>query len=164
MIVKREVFTLHFKNQPKELLGGRKNDGVVAILQLKPFHREVGRILCLEAKRLPTPGTGRKKEYVEGNLGGIERFKMGIHSRELPTAIMLGYIQKENAKHWHEQVNAWIGEQITASSNPGLTWAGQDKLTHAHTLGTVEKYYSRHARINSTSDTIEIYHYWLPLQ
>src|SRR5947199_34120 len=40
-----------------------------------------------EAKRLPTPGTGREKEYVTGNgikqSGGIERFKKGLHGSKI---------------------------------------------------------------------------------
>ena len=121
-------------------------------------------ILRIEAKRLPTPGSSRKKEYVEGNLGGIERFKMGVHSHETPEAIMLAYIQKHDAAHWHTQVNTWIDEQITTSSNPTLTWAKQDKLQHKTTIGTVEKYHSTHKRINSLSNEIELHHYWLPLK
>lgn len=51
------------------------------------------RFLVLEAKRLPTPGTGREKEYLvdgkkSGNKksgGGVERFKLGIHGADLRT-------------------------------------------------------------------------------
>ncbi len=128
-------------------------------------------ILRIEGKRLPTPSSKREKEYVQkGEVndagvyksdGGIERFKMGVHSHELPEAIMLGYIQTENAAHWHTKVNEWIDEQIAKSSNSDLTWSTQDKLQHKITLGVVEKYHSKHQRTNSTD--IELYHYWLPL-
>ena len=39
----------------------------------------------IEAKRLPTPGSKREKEYVIGskNNGGIERFKTGKHGSRL---------------------------------------------------------------------------------
>jgi hypothetical protein len=131
-------------------------------------------ILRIEGKRLPTPSAARQKEYVQkGELnvngvyksdGGIERFKMGIHSNELPEAIMLAYIQTHDTTHWHTQVNTWIDEQITKSNNTELTWAAQDKLQHTATLGTVEKYHSKHERIKSTSKNIELHHYWLPLQ
>ncbi len=41
-------------------------------------------ILVLEGKRLPTPGSGRKREYVasasgDKPSGGIQRFKLGLH-------------------------------------------------------------------------------------
>nr|GEX82867.1 hypothetical protein [Tanacetum cinerariifolium] len=51
-------------------------------------------IFVLEAKRLPTPGSGRTKEYVIGvekNSGGIERFKLAlfVSTITLPTATIL---------------------------------------------------------------------------
>jgi hypothetical protein len=130
-------------------------------------------LLRIEAKRLKTPGKAREKEYVqkgEQNVngvyksdGGIERFKMGVHSHQLPEAIMLAYIQTHNATHWHTQVNTWIDEQITKSSNTELTWAAQDKLQHKTTLGAVEKYHSKHERISDSSKNIDLHHYWLNL-
>jgi hypothetical protein len=163
-IKRNEIYTFHFGNQSEEETGHRSNDASIVIIQKKPKHKEFDRILCIEAKRLPTPGSRRKKEYVEGNLGGIERFKMGVHSSELPEAIMLAYIQTHDATHWHTQVNTWIDEQITTSSNTELTWAAQDKLQHTATLGAVEKYHSKHERINSkVSNDIELHHYWLNL-
>ena len=49
----------------------------------------------MEAKRLPTPSKSREKEYVEGNLGGIERFKRGHHGNSLAKSAMVAYIQNE---------------------------------------------------------------------
>lgn len=95
--------------------------------------------------------------------GGIVRYKANKHAKDLPHSIMLAYIQKHNAAHWYDQVNTWIDEQITKSSNPTLTWAAQDKLQHKTRLGTVEKYYSRHERISDSSKNIELHHYWLNL-
>lgn len=173
-ITANDVYKMSLTHQTNDK-GHATNDAGVKIIRVtngNPVAHSYP-ILRIEGKRLPTPNTKREKEYVQkgevndGGVyksdGGIERFKMGVHSHELPEAIMLAYIQKHDAAHWHTQVNTWIDEQIAKSSNPTLTWAVQDKLRHKTRLGTVEKYYSRHERISDSSKNIELHHYWLNL-
>ena len=55
-------------------------------------------ILVMEGKRLPTPGSGREREYVasaagEKPGGGVQRFKLGLHGAKLSRAGMVGYVQ-----------------------------------------------------------------------
>ncbi len=46
----------------------------------------------IEAKRLPTPGTGREKEYVASDAGGMQRYKKGNHGKGLSDSALIGYI------------------------------------------------------------------------
>ena len=64
-------------NSPRIDLGIRARDGCRVVLN---GARCSGgqKFLALEAKRLPTPGTGREREYLAGKRGGVERFKRGL--------------------------------------------------------------------------------------
>lgn len=159
---KQENYFFQFRNQSKGK-GHRSNDcGII----LANTMGSLGKILVLEAKRLPTPGTKREKEYVEGNLGGIERFKKEVHSQEIPCnlAIMIGYIQGENSNHWYKKVNEWINEQILKSSNPDISWLDEDQLmidTDFVSNKEITKYNSLHSRIEL--EKIKLNHYWIVL-
>lgn len=156
---KQDNYDFQFLNQSKGK-GHRTNDAGVILANT---NGSLGKILVIEAKRLPTPGSSRKKEYVEGNLGGIERFKKEVHSQELPTnkALIIGYIQKENASVWLNKVNEWIDEQINKSSNAQLLWFIEDKLiqNQSFSQNKITKYNSAHSRINL--DKIDLTHYWI---
>ncbi len=159
---KQDNYEFQFLNQSKEK-GHRTNDAGVILTNTKG---SIGKILVLEAKRLPTPGVNREKEYVKGNLGGIERFKKEVHSQEIRSniAIMLSYIQNENANHWYGKVNEWINEQIQKSSNSNISWLDEDLLsidTSFNNTGIISKYNSIHSRI--TLGKIKLYHYWIDL-
>lgn len=135
------------------------------------------RLYGIEAKRLPTQSTsldGREREYVVGdwlernspgkNLkGGIERFKEGVHGKELTRVGMIGFVQRENFGHWLEKVNEWIVELI---SNPlprhRSRWQSQDNLVPCPQPGIkVYECLSNHSRLNSM--TISVRHFWLDL-
>ena len=81
----------------------------------------------IEAKRLPTTGTGREKEYVIGKErinGGIQRFKEGKHAPDLNSAGLIAFIQKNSFKHWHTEVNKWI-EELSSKEE---FWNSNDQL------------------------------------
>ncbi len=83
----------------------RPKDGSVFLVEgIRFADREP--FLALEAKRLPTPRASRKREYLEGNLGGVSRFKRGLHAPKLMTIGMIGYIQKYDFSHWLSTINA----------------------------------------------------------
>jgi hypothetical protein len=127
----------------------------------------------IEAKRLPTPEAGTKRderEYVivsqekvngvkkfKGN-GGIQRFKENKHAHKLPFSIMIGYIQEKDASYWLEKINGWIRELI--NTNAGC-WDKSEYLWK-YTLGRCDKYLSTHGRKDKTS--ITLHHYWITLQ
>lgn len=157
---KQENYQFQFINQSKGE-GNRTYD--IGIILVNPYG-STSNILAIEAKRLPTPGSGRVKEYILGNYGGIERFKKEVHSQEIPTstALMIGYIQKNDSKHWLNKVNEWIGEQIVKSTNPDIFWYQEDKLVLETTKNCITKLKSIHTRKVQTK--LKISHYWIDLQ
>lgn len=124
----------------------------------------------IEAKRLPTPiySGSQETEYVcyknSTKQGGIERFKTTKHGIKLPFSLMVGYIQQENANHWHSKVNEWITEQIQISSNESISWINEDMLSKDLNFkddSIITKYISEHQKGNSQK--IKLYHYWIDL-
>ncbi len=126
---------------------------------------EFDSFFSIEAKRLPTPGQNREKEYVIGHdkpCGGIERFKKGIHGKDLKYAAVIGYIQKENADHWFLKINGWIGELTT--SDPQL-WTENDKLVkHPTNSIDLDKFLSRNSRGRIEENYINLFHFWIHLR
>lgn len=159
---KQDNYEFVFINQ-SSAKGHRSYDTGIILANTKG---SLGKILTIEAKRLPTPGKNRKKEYVEGNLGGIERFKKEVHSQEIEfnLALMVGYIQKENSNHWHNKVNEWIKEQIIESSNKDISWQDNDLLIVDKKISfesKISKYISTHSR--KILPKIKLTHYWIDL-
>lgn len=128
---------------------------------------EFDSFFSMEAKRLPTPGQNREKEYVIGYdkpNGGIERFKKGIHGRNLKYAAIIGYIQKDDLEFWFLKINDWIEELINLSNSK---WFGEDKLNKI-----VEVSDNRYARLESNNlridvepniERIRLLHFWISI-
>lgn len=127
---------------------------------------EFDSFFSIEAKRLPTPGQNREKEYVIGHdkpSGGIERFKKRIHGHNLKYAAIIGYIQKENADYWFIKINDWIGELITLFP---AKWNEDDKLVKNKTeLAELEKYISKNQKdeLGGKVELINVFHFWINL-
>lgn len=117
----------------------------------------------MEAKRLPTPGQNREKEYVIGHdkpCGGIERFKKSIHGKKLKYAAIIGYVQKEDSNHWFLKINDWIGEMIAAFPKE---WNEDDKIVpNDNTTPQISKFVSKSSR-TETNDHINLFHFWINL-
>lgn len=151
------IYEFHFKYEAKVTEKREKTDiGVISKKYSKHF------LICfIEAKRLPTDkiGTLREKEYV---LNGIERFKTSKHGNNLPYSLMVGYIQQENANHWHKKINEWITEQIQKSSNNTILWFDEDFLIQDFSFSKdkITKYSSTHSR---NPNKIKLFHYWIDL-
>lgn len=160
-IEKEDNYEFQFINQA----GGKGHRTYDLGVILANTKGSLGKILVIEAKRLPTPGKKREKEYVVGNLGGIERFKNEVHGQEISInkAIVIAYIQKETPNYWHKKVNEWIDEQIIERSNKQITWNNEDKLIENTTFSQpkITKYNSTHSRIKLKK--INLTHYWLNL-
>ncbi len=87
----------------KEQKGHPKRMDIAARLNTVDVNLEV--IYCLEAKKLPTPGSGREKEYVFGSGGAIERFKNEAHGLDdagnlLESNGIIAYITEGSFGHW----------------------------------------------------------------
>jgi len=127
---------------------------------------EFDSFFSIEAKRLPTPGQNREKEYVIGNdkpSGGVERFKKGIHGKNLRFAAIIGYIQEEDTSHWYLKINEWISELII--STPKL-WKENDKLVKQDIEQKgLDKFTSKNFRleVDGEEDFIDLFHFWINL-
>ena len=127
---------------------------------------EFDSFFSIEAKRLPTPGHNREREYVIGHQkpkGAIERFKKGIHGENLNYAAVIGYVQNEDFDYWFLKVNGWIEELIKASPT---AWMADDKLRKmAESNDQLTKFESDNIRIpaKSSSDKIRLFHFWITL-
>jgi hypothetical protein len=119
------------------------------------------RFLALEAKRLPTPGTGREREYLSGEQGGVARFKLGRHAAELNTVGIIGYVQRHAFGHWFDTINRWV-EELIASSKPELPWDDSDKLQMEEALPRLARLRSSHLRV-ADRQRLSIRHIWVQL-
>lgn len=125
------------------------------------------RITVFEGKRLTTSlGLQRRKEYVIGHeekgkhipCGGIERFKLSIHGRELNHAGMIGYIQEETPGYWHELINSCISE--LSLQHETLKWSEEEHLAPVTTKGRISESVSIACR---KDDQLHLAHLWINL-
>ena len=120
----------------------------------------------IEAKRLPTDfkDRSRKREYVSGDAGGIQRYKKGFHGAGLSHSALIGYIQKEHCDYWHQEINNWIADLINTNKVADIVWNNDDNLVLEKDLTKTKKYTSKNTRIiNLDRDAIEIHHYLMEL-
>lgn len=120
----------------------------------------------IEAKRLPTVGTNREKEYVVGidrPCGGMERFKNGVHGSRIKHSALVGFVQKENFDHWFIKINEWIVE--LANDRKMKLWSKNDQIKKVNFKShNVAELNSKNLRIvGSKKDEIEILHFWINL-
>jgi len=124
--------------------------------------------LVFECKRLPAPTHSREREYVTGDLriinGGIQRFKLGLHARDLQLAVMIGYLQKDSTVSWLDRINTWILElSDNGSSADGCCWTKKELLSSFEdniSEGTAQCQ-SVHNRIKGLSNDIKLFHLWV---
>ncbi len=117
----------------------------------------------IEAKRLPAR-KGHEKEYVCGELGGIERFKRNKHGIDkngklLPSNAMIAYIEKYDFEYWYHQINEWIIEQANISAD--LKWTKYETLEKI-SFDKIATLQSTHLRINN--ENVMLNHFWIYLQ
>jgi hypothetical protein len=124
-------------------------------------------VLVVEGKRLPTPGSGREREYIssakgENPAGGVQRFKLGLHGASQSIAGMIAYIQKRACADWLAEVNQWI-DDIALSGDP--QWSGDDRLDRflVNSAGRVSRCESEHSRTSSASPKIRLTHLWVEM-
>lgn len=115
-------------------------------------------LFSVEAKRLPTPGSDREKEYVSGSGGGLERFKREEHGKDLSNCGMLAFVEKQDFPHWYKVINSWI----TDESASGL-WSIEECLVNLTANATWAKSSSIVKRGKSSSD-LNLIHFWIDLQ
>lgn len=119
-------------------------------------------LLPIECKRLPTPAEARRdpREYVtagEHAQGGIQRFKLGFHGAAHAVAVVIAYIQADDAETWVRRINEWIAELARVDSS----WV-EELLTTDETTGAVYRARSRHHR-STPGVAIELQHLWIEI-
>jgi hypothetical protein len=125
-------------------------------------------ILVMEGKRLPTPGSGREREYVASSAGerpggGVQRFKLGLHGAKLTTAGMIGYLQANACEHWFAVINRWIDE-LVSSGDP--LWSNNDRLNGfvLDSCARVSRCESQHTRSSVDATPIRLAHLWVEME
>jgi hypothetical protein len=137
-----------------------------SILISDKVYSENDSFFSFEAKRLPTPGSNREKEYVSGSglkaTGGIERFKKSIHGSGIKYAAIIGYVEAKDFKHWFLNINSWIEELAIK----GGIWSKNDALqcSNIDNQQFIELY-SEHLRVyeNKKASKVYLYHFWINL-
>ena len=153
-ILSEEIFMFQF--QCPETNSNRSTD--MSAVYASPFSSTES-IFVIEAKRLPTPGSGRQREYVQGNLGAIERFKRGHHGRNLKQSAIFGYVEAEDFDYWHKTICSWINDLINYNIDTTITWNKDDLLSFLGNVNGINLYNSLNARVDKTQ--IQLKHYWL---
>ncbi len=134
------------------------------------LHTVYDPILVFECKRLPAPSTDREREYVTGGealkSGGLQRFKLGLHGANLAIAAMIGYVQRQSSRHWHERINGWISELVSDAAKDTCDWSSREVLGPLEEDASkgIARCRSIHSRGRQASrKEILIYHLWVTM-
>lgn len=146
----------------------RVDFGVRVIPINSEFYNTQEPIFAMEAKRLYQTEKAREKEYLIGrrengkykHCGGVEKFKMAIHGRNLHYGAMIGYIQEYDFHYWQRTINGWIDELIAGKIPSYAHWLGKDKLYLLNQTANTAKYCSENSR---PKDSIILFHLWVNL-
>lgn len=163
----QEIFFAERESMEDESRGDSPATDIGIYLKVDDCSIDAPQITALEGKRLTKSlGAHRRREYVCGYekkgkhvpCGGIERFKMSIHGRELNQAGMIGYIQEETPSYWHGQINSWISELSLQQETP--KWSEKEHLAPVTTEGRISDSASIVFR---RDDQIHMTHLWVNL-
>lgn len=160
---RKEVFLFNREALQEQEKGNDRRVDIGVFLHRSDFSP----FFTLEAKRLPTPGADREKEYVIGidkKSGGIERYKLSLHGGDIEKSAIVGYVEKLDFSHWAAKINEWIEELISAPQAPELTWYQDDKLVDEIKLcpDNVSRFQAKHARVNKNQ--MHLMHYFIRIQ
>ncbi|MBX3450767.1 MAG: hypothetical protein KF777_14470 [Planctomycetaceae bacterium] len=120
--------------------------------------------LVIEGKRLPAPSVSREREYVTGLgkvSGGIQRFRMGLHGRDLSKALMVAYVQKEDVAEWHTRINGWITALESTGEDKTCDWTGSDSLSDLVTNGVSKTCRCESSHLRKDLLGIRLVHLWV---
>jgi len=134
------------------------------VIKSKTYFKDKS-FFSMEAKRLANLGSNRLMEYLIGryekgkykNCGGVERFKQGIHGRNLDYGAIIGYVQENDFVYWYGQLNSWIKELINKKISSPVNWLSKDKLQKKYIISKTAKFLSVNSR---RDDSITLFHLW----
>ena len=125
--------------------------------------------LVIECKRLPAPSKDREREYLTGGknrTGGVQRFKLGLYAPREENAVLIGYIQSNDSKHWRGVILSWMKELAKANrQSDGTDWGNDECLEPLYSASNRSaRWVSRHSRTGSVSvSDISIHHLWIEM-
>jgi hypothetical protein len=149
-----ETFKFYF-DKDTSLEGSAYNPDIGVMLSNR-FGMSKYSFFHIECKRLPARA-GHEREYVQGKLGGIQRFKEGYHGKGLDYSAMVGYVQTGTFETWYKDINSWVNELIQSENK--IHWQNEDKII-PRSIESYQKYTSSHTRLQHVKP-IELYHYWV---
>lgn len=126
----------------------------------------------IEAKLLPLKST-RQREYVVSDfqniakpdkklMGGIERFKQGVHAPALAQSSIVAFVQEVPSTPWLAVINGWIVDLTTVKpASHECAWTTDDILFPVRIDGRMEESASNHRRPDGSE--IHLCHFWLYL-
>lgn len=120
--------------------------------------------LVIEGKRLPAPTSDREREYVTGLAevsGGIQRFRMGLHGKDLPQALIVAYVQKEDVAHWHRTINGWITALENTGEDKTCEWTAKDALSDLVSDGEAKSSRCESWHLRKDLLGIRLVHLWI---
>lgn len=147
---RRSMETFLFHNSPEQENGRVPDIGVPTIQSINSNNYES--IFDIECKRLNIQ-LSHVKQYVSGNTGGIQRFKLNQHGVNLPYSAMIAYVENQTSEYWFEQINQWIINLCGNESETNCFWCIDECLAE-----TDNQYFlSNHNRENGT---IKLFHFF----
>jgi hypothetical protein len=155
------------ENQPKQRSVDLSASPAKSLVIGAKTHSIYDYFLVFECKRLPAPSNNRTREYVTGEsgdiTGGIQRFKLGLHGKDLEIVVMIGYVQKYSCSEWISKINSWILQLSVGKSEDGCSWTKDETLSafEEDLLNGIATYRSTHNRVEDIPKDIKIYHLWV---
>jgi len=142
--------------------------GVLVFPINSEFYNAYESFFSMEAKRLGQTKKTREKEYLIGreedgkykHCGGVERFKMAIHGKNLQFGAMIGYVQANDFHYWQRTIDGWIDELVVGKLSSCSLWSEKDKLQLLNQTASTAKYRSENSRQNGS---IILFHLWVNL-
>ncbi|MBD3276543.1 MAG: hypothetical protein GF372_14610 [Candidatus Marinimicrobia bacterium] len=143
-----------FQFQSQYIEHGLKTSVDIGVILVKGYSSKA--FLTLEAKRLPPTN---HRDYVQGRTGGIERYKLNQHGKNLQRGVLIGYVQKNTFKYWFKEINKWIDEKIYSGNQKKIKWTTGDKLNKKKINTNVAIFESNNSRV--ISKNIILTHIWI---
>jgi hypothetical protein len=163
------IFEKEFMEDVENGSSPKVDFGVIVLPINSKFYNSREPFFSIEAKRLGQTGKAREKEYLIGReedgkykpCGGVERFKMAIHGKNLQYSAMIGYVQAYDFNYWQKTIDGWIDDLIAGKISSSSHWSEKDKLQPLNQTANTAKFRSENSR---KKGNIILFHLWVNLQ
>jgi len=163
------IFEKEFMEDVEKGSSPKVDLGVIVLPINSEFYNSQESFFSIEAKRLGKTEKAREKEYLIGReedgkykqCGGVERFKMAIHGKNLQYSAVIGYVQIYDFNYWQKTIDGWIDELIAGKISSCSHWSEKDKLQPLNQTANTAKFRSENSR---QKGSIILFHLWVNLQ